>query len=327
MKSLTAAPVEINWHSGLPIFACGQFLKTVGDEYGWIGGTDDAGRLRCILPYTVICKPGFRIVRFRIETIPLQAEFDEAEEKSFLNSAVEYFRSAGADMIIPASNTTLFRTYPEGAIAAPYGTFIKNLEQPADVLWNEVSEAYRKDIRRATKAGAQIQEGIQYLETAYTLTADTLKRSGSKLKSYEEFRSNVRGFGDNVKIYVAIHQGEVQACLVAPFSQHTAYTLYGGTIPQPLKGAMHLLHWEAIRHFHEMNVKYFNFTGARINPEKGSKQEGIATFKMRFGGRMVQGYMWKYSFHSLKFAAYSVAFRLLKGGDIVDSERYKLASQ
>jgi hypothetical protein len=301
VKSLTAAPVEINWHSGLPIFACGQFLKTVGDEYGWIGGTDDAGRLRCILPYTVICKPGFRIVRFRIETIPLQAEFDEAEEKSFLNSAVEYFRSAGADMIIPASNTTLFRTYPEGA--------------------------YRKDIRRATKAGAQIQEGIQYLETAYTLTADTLKRSGSKLKSYEEFRSNVRGFGDNVKIYVAIHQGEVQACLVAPFSQHTAYTLYGGTIPQPLKGAMHLLHWEAIRHFHEMNVKYFNFTGARINPEKGSKQEGIATFKMRFGGRMVQGYMWKYSFHSLKFAAYSVAFRLLKGGDIVDSERYKLASQ
>jgi hypothetical protein len=327
VKKLTAAPVGINWHSGLPILASAPFLKTVGDEYGWIGGTDEAGQLRCVLPYTVVRKPGFRMVRFRVETIPLEADFDEAEEKSFLNSVVEYFRSAGADMILPASNTTLFRTYPEGAKAAPYGTFIKNLDQPEDVLWNEVSEAYRKDIRRAIKTGAEIQRGIQYLDTAYNLIADTLKRSGAKLKSYEEFRSNVLGFGDNVKIFVAIHQGEVQACLVVPFSQHTAYTLYGGTIPQPLKGAMHLLHWEAIRQFHEMKVKHFNFTGARINPEKGSKQEGIATFKMRFGGKMVQGYMWKYSFRALKFAAYSVAFRLLKGGDVVDLEHHKLASQ
>lgn len=327
MKKLTAAPVEINWHSGLPILASEPFLKTVGDEYGWIGGTDEAGQLRCVLPYTIVRKPGFRMVRFRVETIPLQADFDEAEEKSFLNGVVEYFRSAGADMIIPASNTTLFRTYPEGAKAAPYGTFVKNLDQPEDVIWNEVSEAYRKDIRRAIKAGAEIQQGIQYLDTAYSLTADTLKRSGAKLKSYEEFRSNVLGFGDNVRIFVAIHQGQVQACLVLPFSQHTAYTLYGGTVPQPLKGAMHLLHWEAIRQFHEMKVKRFNFTGARISPEKGSKQEGIATFKMRFGGKMVQGYMWKYSFRALKFAAYSVAFRLLKGGDVVDLEHHKLASQ
>ena len=327
MNNLITAPIKINWHPGLPIFASEPFLKTVGDEYGWIGGIDVEGQQRCILPYTVIRRPGFRMVRFRVETIPLQAGFDETEEKSFLNSTVEYFRSVGIDMIIPASNTTLFRTYPDGAIAAPYGTFIKNLDQPADALWSEISEAFRKDIRRAIKGGVEIHEGMQYLDTSYRIAAETLRRSGAKLKSFEEFESNVRGFGAAVKILVAIHQGDVQACLVAPFSQHTAYTLYGGTIPQPVKGAMHLLHWEAIRRFREIGVKRFNFTGARIRPERGSKQEGIATFKMRFGGRMVQGYMWKYSFHTLKFAAYSMAFRLLKGGDIVDLEHHKLASQ
>jgi lipid II:glycine glycyltransferase (peptidoglycan interpeptide bridge formation enzyme) len=325
MKSLRAAPVEINWHSGLPIYASQAFLKAVGDEYGWIGGTDDSGQLHCVLPYSVIRKPGLRIVRFRVETIPLGGELEVGDEKTFLKSTLEYFRSAGFDMIIPATNNTIFRTYPDGADAAPYGTFIKDLDQPEDVLWSEISEAYRKDIRKAKKSGVQIKGGMEYLKTSYTLTADTLKRSNQKFKSFADFRNMILGLGENVRILVAEHEDVVQACLVVPFSEHSAYTLYGGTVSQPLKGAMHLLHWEAIRQSRGMGVKRFNFTGVRINPERGSKQEGIMTFKMRFGGRLIQGYMWKYSFHPLKFAAYSAAVRLLRGGDIVDQERYKLA--
>lgn len=325
MTNLRATPVEINWHSGLPIYASEAFLKAVGDDYGWIGGTDDSGRVRCVLPYSVIRKPGLRIVRFRVETIPLGGELEVGEEKTFLKGALEYFRSNGFDMIIPASNNVIFRTYPDGAVVAPYGTFIKDLDQPEDLLLSEISEAYRKDIRRATKSGVQIRSSIEFLETAYNLTADTLKRSHQKFKSYEDFRKMILSFGENVRIFVAEHHGIVQACLVVPFSKYSAYTLYGGTVPQPLKGAMHLLHWEAIRQSRGMGVKRFNFTGVRINPEKGSKQEGIMTFKMRFGGKLVQGYMWKYSFHPLKFAAYSVAVRLLRGGDIVDQERHKLA--
>jgi len=49
-------------------------------------------------------------------------------------------------------------------------------------------------------------------------------------------------------------------------------------------------------------------------------------FKQRFGGQLAQGYMWKYSLNPLKYAVYSMAVRLLRGGDIVDIERYKLAS-
>lgn len=107
-KKMNATPVEINWHSGLPIFACESFLKAVGDEYGWVGGFDDSGKLRCVLPFTVIRKAIFRMVRFRLETIPLGEELKVEEEKSFLNSAVDYFRSIGADIIIPATNNTIF---------------------------------------------------------------------------------------------------------------------------------------------------------------------------------------------------------------------------
>ena len=48
---------------------------------------------------------------------------------------------------------------------------------------------------------------------------------------------------------------------------------------------MNLLHWHAIRLFRALGVKQYDFVGARINPSKGSKQEGLVIFKERFGGR------------------------------------------
>ena len=112
---MRATPIEINWHPGLSIYASEPFLKTVGDEYGWIGGFDPAGKLRCVLPFTVIRKALFRLVRFRVETIPLDQKLTVAEEKSFLNSVITYLGANRADVIIPASTNTIFRAFPDGA--------------------------------------------------------------------------------------------------------------------------------------------------------------------------------------------------------------------
>jgi lipid II:glycine glycyltransferase (peptidoglycan interpeptide bridge formation enzyme) len=84
------------------------------------------------------------------------------------------------------------------------------------------------------------------------------------------------------------------------------------------------MHWEAMRRFKEKSVKSYDFVGVRINPEKGSKQEGLLAFKERFGGRLVQGYIWKYPLSRSKYLAYQLAVRVLRGGDIVDQERHKL---
>lgn len=267
------------------------------------------------------------MVRFRVETIPLAGELDVGEERLFLNSMVEYFRSTGADMIIPSGNTALFRTYPDGAIAAPYGTFIKDLTQSEDALLGEIRKTYRHNIRKATDAGVQIKCGLQYLDTSYQLIEKALKRSGSTFRTYDEFKSRVLGLGEYVKIFVAEHEGAIQGCMVSPFSKHTAYNCYAGSRSEPVLGAMHLLHWEAIRQFRAMGVKRFDFQGVRISPEKGSKQEGIVNYKQGFGGKLIQGYVWKYSFRPLKWIAYSAGVRLLMGGDIVDRERHKLASE
>jgi lipid II:glycine glycyltransferase (peptidoglycan interpeptide bridge formation enzyme) len=327
VSALRVEPVEIKWDSALPIFASAEFLRTVAGEYGWMGGISESGELRCILPYTVVRKPGVRMIRFRLETTPLQGELSEPEEKAFLDEVIAHFRAAGADMVIPSGNTALFRAYPTGAMAAPYGTFVNDLTQTEEVLMGAIRKTYRNNIRRAEKAGVQIKSGLEYMDAAYHLVADTLKRSDVGFKTHDEFKHTVGSLGQNLKIFVAEHEGVVQGALVSPFSEHTAYNWYCGSRPEPVLGSMHLLHWEAMRQFRALGVQRFNFQGVRINPEKGSKQEGIMNYKKGFGGTLVQGYMWKYRLHALKWAAYSVAVRLLQGGDVVDQERAKLVAQ
>src|SRR5690348_3837139 len=133
-NNFKARQVEIDWHPGLPIYASEAFLKSVGDEYGWIGGSDCNGELQCVLPFTLIKKPGFRLVRFRTETVPLGRPLELAEEKAFLNSVVDHFRSLSADMIVPSGNAALFRTFPDNSEAAPYGTFVQDLSRSEEEL-------------------------------------------------------------------------------------------------------------------------------------------------------------------------------------------------
>ena len=141
----------------------------------------------CHIP--VIRKAMFRMVRFRVETIPLGEELEVEEEKSFLNSAVEYFRSIGADMIIPATTNTIFRTYPDGAVVAPYGSFIIDLTQPEETLWNNLHSKHRNVVRNAMKKGVEIRSGVEYLDTAYELVRDTLKRSKLGFMGYERVQT------------------------------------------------------------------------------------------------------------------------------------------
>jgi len=320
---LSARPIPIDWHPDLSIYASESFLKSVGDEYGWLGGFDEAGTLRCVLPYTIVRKAVLRMVRFRVETM-LMGDLPVEEEKTFLNSAMDRFREAGADLVIPATTNTIFRTYPDGATAAPYGSYVVDLTQPEAVLWDNLHSKHRNVIRNASKKGVEICGGVEYVDAVHSLVRETLTRSRLPFMGLEAFKRAMNVLGENVKVLVAKHAGTVLGGAVIPFSNYSAYYLYGGSATQPLTGATNLLQWEAIRLFRGLGVKRYDFVGVRITPEKGSKQDGLMLFKERFGGNLMRGYIWKYSIRPLKFALYNLAARLSRGGDIVDQERHKL---
>ena len=68
-SDLKVEAIPIRWSPDLPIYACEAFLKYSGNEYGWLGGFDDNGEIRCVLPYTIIEKGFLRMARFRVETL------------------------------------------------------------------------------------------------------------------------------------------------------------------------------------------------------------------------------------------------------------------
>jgi hypothetical protein len=316
---LQVEPVPVEWCSDLPVFASEPFLRAVGDEAGWLGGLDDAGRVRCVLPYTIVHASRLRIVRFRTETILLDDVSLDAEQ-AFLDRSLSWFRSAGAHLVMPASTNTIFRTAPRCALTAPYGSYVIDLTGPEEAIWADVSSSHRRKVRQARAAGVEIVEAGDPGEV-HELVRSTFARSRLPFMGPEAFERMVRALGDNVRILCAVHDGAVQGCAVLPFSVHAAYYVYGGSIPEPTTGAMHLLHWEAIAGFRAAGVLRYDFVGARIDPEPGSKQEGIATFKARFGGALRRGLIWKAPLRRLPFALYGLAARVRSGGDIVDQER------
>lgn len=321
---MKAVLIDFDWRPELSVYASPDFLKTVSDDCGWIGGVDPSGRLRCILPYTIVRKATVRMARFRVETIPVGEGIDIQEEKAFLNSALDCLRSLGVDLVIPASTNTIFRTYPDKAKAAPYGTLILDLTPSEEDLWRNVHSKHRNVIRNAMNKGVVIHSGNEYMKTAHEMIRDTFGRSKMGFMDFGAMEKMIRGLGDNVRIFVAVHEGVVQGCAVIPFSLWSAYYAYGGTAVKPLSGATNLLQWEAIKSFKALGVRRYDFCGVRIDPEEGSKQAGLIMYKERFGPRLHQGYMWKYNIHRVKSAVYSLAIRVLRGGDIVDGEHHKL---
>ena len=116
---MLAKPIEINWNSDLSIYASELFLRAVEDEYGWLGGFDESGSLRCILPYTVIRKAFIRMARFRVEKIVGAAEAArgleipalELPEAGFLG-AHHGFAPDDAEQARQVARARMSRTWP-----------------------------------------------------------------------------------------------------------------------------------------------------------------------------------------------------------------------
>ena len=53
-----------------------------------------------------------------------------------------------------------------------------------------------------------------------------------------------------------------------------------------------------------IGVKKYDFMGARLNVEKGSKYESIQKFKQRFGCELKKGVHWEAQFNPLKYYSF-----------------------
>lgn len=313
--------IKFNWNENFSIAASEKYLKSVSSEYGWIGGFIQ-GELKFALPFIIKKRLFFRFLQFQTNTIYLDNSLNIKEEKIFLNKVIEFLQDKNIDFIKQSPKVGVFNICPDDSICAPFGSYILDLRQTEDKLWAGIHKKHRNIIRRAVNGGVKIVMGKEYIDAAFQLERQTMMRVGINFQR-EEITQLQDFLNRNLAIFVAMFQDKPQGCAIMPFSQSTAYYFYGGLTPNAFPGSLNLLHWEAIKYFKSINVCYYDFVGARINPKK--ELEGIQRFKSRFGGELKKGYLWKYSLKKWKYSLYRPLFYLKnrRKGDIIDEEKNK----
>lgn len=256
------------------------------------------------LPYIVKKRGIYKFVQ--LPSIIVGGNEDSAGKQQFIEGAVEELcRKENPDAILTL-NTAICSVHPEKAEYCKFGSYIIDLQKTEDEIFAEIHSKHRNVIRKAEKDGLTVDFGPQYADVCYEQIKETYERQQRVAYTKEHFEK-LKKLGENVDYWVVKSGEEVQGCAVLLWSKgFSSYYLHGGSGPHPHGGAMNLLHWEAIRKMKERGVLKYDFVGARVNPEPGSKLEGIQRFKSRFGGEMKVGYMWRYVNRPFRYKLYTL---------------------
>ncbi|MBF0294840.1 MAG: peptidoglycan bridge formation glycyltransferase FemA/FemB family protein [Magnetococcales bacterium] len=177
-------------------------------------------------------------------------------------------------------------------VTRPFGTYLVDLSQSEEALWEGMHPKHRNMTRRARQEGVEIRPELD-LGACVALMGETYARGGREhgfsLRYLELLRRELDG---RVLFWSAVHRGELQAALVLPYDGLTGYYLHGASRTGGVPGASNLLHWEAMRHLRSAGVGRYDLGGARETTDD-PRLEGIFRFKQRFGGVFVHCYHWK----------------------------------
>ncbi|MGB2551770.1 GNAT family N-acetyltransferase [Campylobacter sp. MOP51] len=322
-KVTLVSNIDKGLDSFLTVFATQNFLSSKSLNYGWFLSDN------FLLPYFIVKKMFFIYIVFTNETIYLNQSSSIKDEEDFLNEVVLVIREKlpYIDFIIQSPTNVLFNIYPKGSIYCRFGSYKINLDQEDSVLFNNIHTKHKNVIRKAIKENIQIRKGECYKNISFELIQNTNLRQNLKPLKKDQFLRDLFKIKDSIEFYVAIKDLEVQGCAIIFWNKLGAYYMYGGSIENPYTGSLNLMHWEIIKDMKSKNVKLYDFVGARINPKKNSKLEGIQRFKSRFGGDMKIGYLWKYPIKVWKYNLFNFFKRInhirLKKyyiGDVIDQE-------
>jgi CelD/BcsL family acetyltransferase involved in cellulose biosynthesis len=138
----------------------------------------------------------------------------------------------------------------------------------------------QRKILRAEREGLRYCEGSseKLLEDFYQLHTVTRKRHRRPPQPRSWFVNLIEGFGEALKIRVALKGDQTVAAVVTIRHKDTMVYKYGGSDPRfNHLGGMHLLLWGAIQEARAAGMHFFDFGRTEAS------QHGLITFKKRWG--------------------------------------------
>ena len=302
----------------LPIMGQKGYISAKSSNYGWFKNKNYA------IAFVIDKRAIFKRLIFMCEVVSLDGNDVSAnEEKEFLESVIEYIKEKKlADFIYKAHSNVIFKSCPNGAECVPWGTFVVELDGTDDELLKKFKSRERSKIRKAIREGVVVKESKD-VELVYNIIKDTMQRQNSiHYPSLEYLESLINNIPQNVKFFLPYYQNRVQGCTVIVFDKKRAYVPYAGSIAKPEHvGALHLMHYEAMRNMYKLGVSEYDFVGTRLYDFEGSKFSGINRFKKAFNPRIDRGYSFKYIIDPIKYNLFNLtskAYLSLKGFSYID---------
>ena len=259
------------------------------------------------------------------------------EECPFLEALMRALRRERiCHRLIQPTTNCVFQAAPSCARGCRFGSYRLRLSDRTeqDIL-HGMHRDHRYEIRAAMRQGAEVRFGAEHLRAFLDLHGATMRRSSMPHDRFEWFDEmySVLSAIDAVCCAVVYKGGEPMGGALVPFTRHSGCYSWGGSAAdvEPL-GAIKLLHWEVIRRLCQGGVEAYDFVGARLSDVRGAKLEFIQRFKSRFGGELVQGWLWKADIVPLVTRVFDTAVAIRRmssrhrrptSGDIIEQELKK----
>lgn len=315
----------------IPVFATQEYadylLKTKNIKTIWFVERNN-NSIKFIIPFAIKRKLIFKIGYF-LTAVNNLGENNLEDESEFLEEIVSLIKAKQlCDWIQQPPNWAIFNTVPSNSTFCDFGTYKINLmKYSEEELYAKINNHHRRLINKSLKNNVIINSGHKIIDDCSYVFSAATKAGNHTLPSKNEIKELIEYLSDYIKIYVSYLNSVPQSGIVCFLNNFSMYAAYIGKQPTSKIGENHLLHWQAIKDAKEDEIKYFDFIGARINPDTGSKLEGIQSFKKNFGGEFIKGFLWKMQIRKTKYQIYNFLVDLsylLKGkknkGDIIDQE-------
>lgn len=202
------------------------------------------------------------------------------------------------------------RAFTQGKPVQPQATQLLNIDLDPEPLKASFKPKTRYNLNLAERKGVSVI-GSKDVATFARLAGETAKRQGIHLPGATYYQAALDLFAprDEVRLYLARHEGDLLAGIMVFRFGKTAYYLFGGSTERKRElMPNYLLHWQAMRDFRVLGCDTYDWWGVPEEPAPDHPWFGLYRFKTGFGGETVR-YVGLYE-HVLRPGPFTVERRL-----------------
>lgn len=182
------------------------------------------------------------------------------------------------------------RGFTEGKPVQPKVTQLLRIDADAETLKAGFKPKTRYNLNLAERKGVTVH-AARDVGTFAKLAAETAKRQGIHLPGAAYYQAALDLFDkkDEVRLYLANHEGDVLGGIMVFRFGKTAYYLFGGSTENKRElMPNYLLHWQAMLDFRAMGCELYDWWGIPEEPAPDHPWFGLYRFKTGFGGETVR---------------------------------------